>query len=166
MFPTAATRFPLTERIDSTISTVVVLPLVPETTSHGAGCSSGRNCQASCSPLQMRLVRSSLLPTGGWVELPGKAQGVDHARQFSRATEADIGTESLKNFGAFALFGTCRTIALVDDCHEGTYTHERVGRSKPSSPETSDGGADTGPVVISSRAQQPLRSGLGCARRA
>ncbi len=63
--PTAALRSPAAVRIACSICTVVVLPLVPVTASHGAACAGSRSRQASSTSPQTGMPRSRAATSSG-----------------------------------------------------------------------------------------------------
>ena len=116
--PTATLRSPAARRIESSICTVVVLPLVPVTHSHGAACSGSRSRQASSTSPQTGMPRSRACASSGAVGFqPGRGDEqvdvVGQRRGRARA-EADVGAEHLEQLGLLGRSLPAAAVGLVE----------------------------------------------------
>ncbi len=163
--PALQARSPAARRIDASICTVVVLPLVPVTVSHGAAPSRGRSRQASSTSPQTGMPAAAAAASSGWSgrhpgEVTTRSTGVSgraatasgpcwsRAPRMSRIRARSDITEP---------GGRCRR---VDDGDLGPALEQGVGGGEPAHAEAGDEHPQPGPVGVAvGEARDPVGGG-------
>ena len=146
--PQATVRRPPARSIASSICTVVVLPFVPVTASHGAGCSGSRSRQASSTSPQTGIPRSTAWASNG---AEGDQPGEVTTRSTSSGSSAvepgprrTVGTQDLQQGG---LLATVARLGLVEGGHPRAEVGQVVRRGEAGDTHARDDGTDTAPVA-------------------
>ncbi len=151
--PALVARSPAARRIDASIWTVVVLPFVPVTVSHGAAPSRGRIRQASSTSPHTGMPRAAASARSGWSgRHPGEvttrstsAAGIPATAEGPKASRAP----RMSRMCAFwAMTDPLRRVGAVDDEDVGPALEEGVGRGEAAEPQPGDDDAQPRPAGV------------------
>ncbi len=151
--PALVARSPAARRIEVSICTVVVLPLVPVTVSQGAAPSCARIRQASSTSPHTGTPASAAATSSGWSgrhpgEVTTRSTGGRGQRGDGVVAVREAGAEDVEDARPLGHERAVGGLPAVDDEDVDAPLEQRVGGREAADPEAGDDGAQAGPVGV------------------